>query len=234
MSAAHDIFRCRRLSPRLTLRSQYAPILFQQAGLSSAEATFLASGVSAIVIFAVSIPGLIYADFWGRRVNTILGGLGMGATMFLMGGLYAGGAVHANAGAGRWVVIVSIYVFAVIYCLSWAICIKIYAAEIQSQKTRATAMGIAHGTNWLSNFLVALVTPQLLANSSYGAYFLFGSCTIATALVCWAYMPETRGKSLDEIEQAFYESNVSGLKKFAEAFKLPTRMFRSKPVAMEA
>ncbi|KAL5118687.1 hypothetical protein ACEQ8H_003364 [Pleosporales sp. CAS-2024a] len=181
----------------------YAPILFQQAGLASNEAKFLASGVSALVIFAVSVPATMWADKWGRRTNTIFGGLGMATVMFLMGSLYAGNAVHASTGAGRWVVIVSIYLFAAIFSVSWAVGIKIYSAEIQPQRTRATATSMAHGSNWICNFLVALVTPTLLAKTGYGAYFLFGGCTFLTALMCLLYMPETRGKSLNEIEQAF-------------------------------
>ncbi|QGA13725.1 hypothetical protein EYB26_001375 [Talaromyces marneffei] len=147
----------------------YAPLLFQQAGLSSSEASFLASGVSALAIFGVTIPALIWADGWGRRHSTIYGGIGLGVIMFLIGGLYAGTAVHGNSGAGRWVVIVSIYLFAMLYSLSWGVGIKIYAAEIQPQHTRAAATSLAHGSNWSANFLVALTTPILLANSSYGA-----------------------------------------------------------------
>ncbi|KAI1864918.1 uncharacterized protein JN550_008738 [Neoarthrinium moseri] len=190
----------------------YAPLLFQQAGLSSQQSTFFASGVSAIVIFAVTIPAIIWADSWGRRTNTIIGGVGMACTMFLMGGLYAGDAVHADTGAGRWVVIVSIYIFTVLYCVSWAVGMKLYAAEIQPQKTRASATNIAHGSNWLANFLVALVTPTLLAKSSYGAYFMFGGCLILTAAVCCVFMPETRGRTLDEIDEAFQGSHLSVLK----------------------
>ncbi|OAK94099.1 general substrate transporter [Phaeosphaeriaceae sp. SRC1lsM3a] len=192
----------------------YAPILFQQAGLASNESKFLASGVSALVIFAVTIPATIWADKWGRRSNTIFGGLGMATVMFLMGGLYAGNAVHASSGAGRWVVIVSIYLFAAIFSVSWAVGIKVYSAEIQPQRTRATATSMAHGSNWICNFLVALVTPTLLAKTAYGAYFLFGGCTFLTALLCIMVMPETRGKSLNEIEQAFQKkkNRVGGLK----------------------
>ena len=128
--------------------------------------------------------------------------------MFLIGGLYAGHSVHEGSGAGRWIVIVSIYLFAVTYSLSWAIGIKIYAAEIQPQRTRASATSIAHGSNWLTNFLVALVTPTLLAQTTYGAYFLFGACTLVTAVVCMVLMPETRGKSLDEIDGAFHSRSL--------------------------
>ncbi|KAK6085732.1 MFS sugar transporter (H(+)-myo-inositol Co-transporter) [Seiridium cupressi] len=197
----------------------YSPLLFQQAGLSSNEATFLASGVSAIVIFAVTIPATLCADKWGRRSNTIIGGLGMTVTMFLMGGLYAGGAVNGDSGAGRWVVIVCIYLFAIIYCITWAVGVKVYAAEIQPQRTRASATNIAHGSNWISNFLVALFTPALLANSSYGAYFLFGGCTLLTALVCIVFMPETLGRNLDDIDLAFKaRSPMEGLKRLRRLF----------------
>ncbi|RYP62437.1 hypothetical protein DL769_007309 [Monosporascus sp. CRB-8-3] len=200
----------------------YAPLLFQQAGIDTNQSTFLASGVSAIVIFAVTIPATIYADQWGRRITTILGGLGMTATMFLMGGLYAGGA--GNEGAGRWVIIVCIYLFAVLYCISWAVSIKLYAAEIQPQRTRASATSIAHGSNWITNFLVALFTPSLLAHSSYGAYFLFGACTLFTALVCCVFMPETRGKSLDDIDLAFHgKSPVEALKRLVRTLKMAPR-----------
>lgn len=187
----------------------YAPLLFEQAGLASSSATFFASGVSALVIFAVTIPGLLFADTWGRRSSIILGGIGLSATMFLIGSLYAADAVSAS-GAGRWLVIVSIYLFAVIFSLTWAIGIKIYAAEIQPQRTRASATSLAHGGNWVTNFLVALTTPVLLAKSSFGAYFLFGGCTLLTALVCALFMPETKGRSLDEIEEAFRDRSLGG------------------------
>ncbi|RAK72707.1 uncharacterized protein BO72DRAFT_480797 [Aspergillus fijiensis CBS 313.89] len=181
----------------------YAPLLFEQAGMTSDQASFLASGVSGIVIFAVTVPALIYADSWGRRHNVILGGLGLAATMLVIGALYAADAVHESTGAGRWVVIVAIYLFAAIYSVSWAVSCKIYAAEIQPQRTRASATCLAHGANWISNFFVALITPVLLAKSSCAAYFLFGGCTLVTAAVCWVWMPETKGKSLEEVERSF-------------------------------
>ncbi|CAG8067153.1 unnamed protein product [Penicillium salamii] len=181
----------------------YAPQLFQQAGLASSDASFLASGVSAIVIFAVTIPGLIYADKWGRRTSIIYGGIGMAILMFLMGGLYAGEAVHKTTGAGRWVVIVCIFLFAALYSVSWGISVKVYSAEIQPQRTRASATTLSHSSNWVTNFLVALTTPVLLAKSSYGAYFLWGGCCVVTVIVSVIYMHETKGRTFVQIEEAF-------------------------------
>lgn len=131
--------------------------------------------------------------------------------MFLIGGLYAGNAVHGSFGAGRWVVIVSIYIFAVIFSMTWAVSIKIYVPEIHPNRTRASATTLGHSANWLANFMVALTTPILLAKSSFGAYFLFGACSVLTALVCATFMHETKGRSLDEIERAF-ERKTTGRK----------------------
>ncbi|KAM7185054.1 General substrate transporter [Naviculisporaceae sp. PSN 640] len=180
----------------------YAPLLFQQAGLDSNKSTFLASGVSAILIFAVTVPATFYADKWGRRTSTVLGGLGMTVTMFLMGGIYTSSS-SSSATWGRYLVIGCIYVFAVIYCITWGVSIKLSAAEIQTPESRASATSIAHGSNWIANFAVALFTPLLLDASAYGAYFLFGGCTLLTAVVCWFCLPETRGRSLDDIDAAF-------------------------------
>ena len=123
--------------------------------------------------------------------------------MFLIGSLYASNQVYPHHGSGRWIVIISIYLYAAIFSISWAVGIRIYVAESQPQRTRASATNLAHGSNWLANFLVALTTPILLARSSFGAYFLFGGCTLLTAAVCFFAMPETKGRSLDEIEEAF-------------------------------
>lgn len=53
----------------------YAPILFQKAGLSGEQASFLASGVSALAILGVTIPANFLADKWGRRTSSLLGGV---------------------------------------------------------------------------------------------------------------------------------------------------------------
>lgn len=177
--------------------------------MSTNQSSFLASGVTGIVIFVVTVPATIWADRWGRRPSLVLGGVSMAILMFLIGGLYAGNAVHDSTGAGRWVVIVTIYVYVIIYCITWGVHIKVYAAEIQPKRTRATAMGMAYVSYSMSNFTVALITPVMLANTVFGAYFLFGACLAVTSAVGWLFMPETRGKSLDEIEDAFRRGTPS-------------------------
>jgi sugar porter (SP) family MFS transporter len=129
----------------------YAPLLFSQAGLTAGEASFLASGVSAIVMFVVTIPATIYSDHWGRRKSAITGGIALSSTMLIIGSLYAADAVHGNEGIGRWIVIVAIYVFTIAFSITWAITFKVYASEIQPISTRASASSLAQSANWVSD-----------------------------------------------------------------------------------
>jgi len=188
----------------------YAPTLFAQAGLPGKTAAFLASGLSAILMLAISIPAFIFADKWGRRTSTIAGGLTLAGCMLMIGTLYAAHAVHAY-GVARWVVIVLVFVFGITYCATWGITGKIYASEIQPTNTRATASCVAQGLGFFTNWLVAMITPILLAKSAYGAYFLFGGLALGTVAVLAAYMPETRGMSLENIQEAFQRPPILNL-----------------------
>jgi MFS family permease len=118
MYVSKPIFTYDATYPTNSNTKQYAPILFNQAGLSSSQATFLASGVSAILLCVSTILAFMFVDRWGRRATTIYGGLLLFACMTLLGVLYATDNVHANYGAGKWVVIITIYVFAISYCMS--------------------------------------------------------------------------------------------------------------------
>ncbi|KAF2676203.1 MFS general substrate transporter [Lentithecium fluviatile CBS 122367] len=146
----------------------YAPLLFQRAGLASEQASFLASGVSALAMLAVTIPASIYCDRWGRRTSTIVGGVLSTAMMPLIG-----------------------------------ISFRIYASEIQPSSTRVGATSLAQSSNWFASWIVAFMTPILLARSSFGAYFFFGFSSLFCLIICLYIMAETRSESLEAIDQAF-------------------------------
>ncbi|KAL8957083.1 MAG: hypothetical protein Q9193_005551 [Seirophora villosa] len=184
----------------------YAPTVFQQAGLSSTESSFLASGVTGIVIFVSTVPACFLSDKWGRRTSSLWGAATLAFCMILIGSLYASGSVHGDRGAARWVVIVTIYLFTIFYSVTWSVGFKLYASEIQPPQTRATASSLAQSANWVCNFIVALITPIFLAYSSFGVYYLFGFSVVFTGLVCLVYMPESRGKSLQTIHREFDQS----------------------------
>lgn len=127
----------------------YAPTLFAQAGLRGERASFLASGCSALVILIVSIPAAVFADHWGRRTASILGGVLISILMILMGSLYAAKSVHEDSGPGRRIVIVSIYLFAGVYNATWAVCLRSSLVESLPKETRSSASSLAQSCNWV-------------------------------------------------------------------------------------
>ncbi|KAK6439873.1 hypothetical protein LTR95_003905 [Oleoguttula sp. CCFEE 5521] len=180
----------------------YAPLLFAQSGLSKSSASFLASGLSAILIVLISIPAMFLADRIGRRASVLAGGVLLTTTMLIVGTLYAAEVVTPE-GAARWVVVVSIFLFALSYSATWAMVGKIYASEIQPGSTRGVSNSVAQGLNFLTNAFVALITPILLDHSAYGAYFLFAGLSMFTTIVLGLYMPETKGQPLETIQEVF-------------------------------
>ncbi|EGN96092.1 hypothetical protein SERLA73DRAFT_185629 [Serpula lacrymans var. lacrymans S7.3] len=187
----------------------YAPILFTQAGFTSQRAAFLASGVSGIINLVFTIPAQIWVDKWGRKFPLIAGGLGMVACFMGVGALYAShggkvdGDVYLEGKGPQWAVIILIYLFVANFSWSWAVVGKIYACEIIPTRLRAKACAVQQLSNWLVNFAVALTAPLFLRASPSGPYFFFGSTTLFTVTICWLFMPETSGKSLEEIEGLF-------------------------------
>ncbi|KAK2035423.1 general substrate transporter [Colletotrichum zoysiae] len=180
----------------------YAPALFDQAGISKSTSSLVASGVSSITMLLISIPAFMLADKWGRRTSAISGGVFLSGLMMLIGSLYAAGSVGPT-GVARWVVIVSVFAFGMAYCATWGIVAKTYASEILPGNTRAAGNSIGMACSFFTNWLVALITPILLSASAYGAYFLFGALTVLTVVVLTVFMPETRGRSLENIQSEF-------------------------------
>ncbi|KAK8211363.1 hypothetical protein M8818_003330 [Zalaria obscura] len=180
----------------------YAPTLFAQAGLPPQTASFLASGLSAILMLLITLPAVLYGDRIPRRLSIITGGILLTTCMTLIGILYASNSVTTTSPA-RWVVIILVFVFGLAYVSTWGIVSKIYASEIQPPLTRSSANSVAQGLGFFTNWVVAIATPVLLAESRYGAYFLFAGATAMTVAVLAYWMPETRGLSLEDVEEAF-------------------------------
>ncbi|KAK6539171.1 hypothetical protein TWF694_009415 [Orbilia ellipsospora] len=193
----------------------YAPVLFSQAGLSSQSASFLASGVTAILMVICTAISCTYADRWGRRPTLLYTGYGIVLSMFLIGGLYA--SPNANTTVGKWTIVAAIYLFVITFTIGWSMILRVYAVEIQSMETRATVNSLSHSANWVTNYIIALTTPVFLARSACGPYFFFGGCTAFALFIYILYMPETQGiGSLENMDKVF---EITPLKKFGKTIK---------------
>lgn len=152
----------------------YAPLLFAQAGMGSEQATFLASGVSGLVILAATIPSTLLCDMWGRKTAAITGGFGLTTTMVLIGALYAAYPASDEREmpqAAKWTVVVMIYLYAVVFTSTWALVFRMYMIESLPRRSRSSGSALAQASNWVSlpcfAFLGLFIPSHLLSVSRH-------------------------------------------------------------------
>ncbi|GAA5996853.1 sugar porter family MFS transporter [Rhodotorula paludigena] len=185
----------------------YATTLFRQAGLTGGSASFLGGGVTGIFVLVGTIATIFYVDRLGRRTIFVAGGACVATSLLVIGSLYAADKVNTTEG-GKWAVIVMIEFFAFSFAASWGVVTRLYASEIQPSRTRAAAASISVAINQLINTVVALTGPQFLATSASGPYFTYGAVTVFTTFAAYWFMPETKGHSLEAIDDMFNEHFV--------------------------
>ena len=178
----------------------YAPTLLKSAGLGS-SAALLANVVNGAVNVAMTIVAIRLLDRTGRRPLLLGGTAGMAAGMvvvaltFLLGGdqLHGGTAYIAIAGL-------------LIYTGSFAIGLGpvfwLLISEIYPVKIRGQAMSVATMANWGANFVVTISFLTLLgAIGNAGTFFLFGGLSIVAVVYFQRQVPETKNRSLQDIER---------------------------------
>ena len=181
----------------------YAPFLFRQVGLnSSSTISLLASGVVGVVMFLATIPAVLYVDSWGRKPTLIAGAVIMAICHFVVAGILKNNPESAS-GASGWVAAVFIWIFAIAFGFSWGPCAWIVVAEVFPLGLRAKGISIGASSNWLNNFAVAMSTPDFVDSAKFGAYVFFGLMCVLAVLYVWFLVPETKQRSLDELDQVF-------------------------------
>ncbi|GAA5917842.1 hypothetical protein JCM6882_000838 [Rhodosporidiobolus microsporus] len=184
----------------------YAPLLFTQAGLDPDSASFIASGVTGIVLIVSTFITATFIDRVGRRPIYIGGGMLVSITLFVIGSMYASGA--AKTEAGKWTVIVFIFLFVFTFGTTMASATRLYSSEIQPSRTRAAASSFSQATNQITNFAVAVSGPVFLEKSDYGPYMCYGALTAFGMVLAFFFMIETKGHSLEAIDDLFSSTSI--------------------------
>jgi sugar porter (SP) family MFS transporter len=191
----------------------YSPTIFKSLGVSSTSTSLFATGIYGIVKMCTTIIALVFfLDRFGRRKLLLIGGTGAALAMFYIGAYVAiakPSADNANPQAAGYVAIAMIYVFVVFYCASWNGIVWIYCSEIFPLRIRTLCCAFTSATQWLFQFVIARSTPYMISNIGYGTYLFFGSCTILMTI--WAYfcVPETKGRTLESMDQLFGATTMS-------------------------
>jgi sugar porter (SP) family MFS transporter len=177
----------------------YAPTLLQGAGLGN-NAALLANVVNGAVNVGMTIVAIWLLDKVGRRPLLLAGTAGMAVGMVIVGCSFIGGStLHGGLAI---VAIAGLLVYTGSFAIGLGPVFWLLIAEIYPLRIRGAAMSVAGMANWAANFVVTVSFLTLLnAISGVGVFFLFGFLTLVALAYFWKKVPETKGRSLQEIER---------------------------------
>ncbi|KAH8673395.1 sugar transporter [Xylariales sp. PMI_506] len=182
----------------------YAPQIFETFGFTDTTESLLATGVTGAFQVVFTLPAVLYLDKFGRKTFLIVGALGMFVCHIIVaaveGSFENDWANHRNAG---WAAIVFIWLFAVNFAYSWGPVAWVITQEIFPNSMRSRGVAIVASTNWMFNFVIGLTTKDMIANMKYGTYIFFAAFCLMGAIFVWKVMPETKDKSLEELDVFF-------------------------------
>ncbi|KAM5344354.1 hypothetical protein ACJ41O_012891 [Fusarium nematophilum] len=181
----------------------YAPTFFAALG-QSYEMSLILSGMVNICQFVAGVPTFLFLDNIGRRKLAIFGGLAMGIPHMIMAGIVAkyNNKWEDNQGVG-WFGVALVYIYVLAYALSYGPLAWTLPAEIFPSSKRAKGVGTATAMVWLANFIIGVIVPEMQLRLGWGTYLFFGCFCFAASVFSFFMVPETAGKSLEQIAGLF-------------------------------
>ncbi len=171
----------------------YAPRVFAMAGAEAGAALLSTAGVG-LTNLIFTMVGITLIDKFGRRTLMFIGSLGLIATLGLVSRAFF---VESFGG-----VPIFLFVYIAFFALSQGAVIWVFISEIFPNEVRANGQSLGSFTHWLMAAIVANVFPYFANTFGGGPVFLFFTVMMVLQLLfVWKLMPETKGKSLEELEK---------------------------------
>lgn len=188
----------------------YAPQIFKGLQLGGNTTSLLATGVAGIFEFVFTIPAVLWVDNIGRKKILIAGGIGMAVCHFIVAGIIGtySGEFENHKGAG-WAAVVFVWIFIINFAYAWGPVAWIVVSEVFPLSMRAKGVSIGGSSNWLNNFAVGLSTSPFIEASDYGTFIFFGLVTTIGVLYVWFLVPETKGRTLEEMDELFGSGSMA-------------------------
>lgn len=212
----------------------YSTTIFQdQLGYTPVQARIF-SGCLQIFQTICAFLSILLIDVFGRRGIMIHSSALMAICQFVLGGLASDLSNKANGKAMIAFFFLALYAFPT----GLLMVVFIYSAEIAPLEVRAKITAMSSAANWLFNFMVAMASLVAFDTIGYKYYFLYASCATALCLSLILFFPETKNRTLEEIDDIFIVSKtpfdtVSVAKKIAvmgdDSKNTPTLDWNSKP-----
>ena len=179
----------------------YAPTIIQSTGVDSASSAILASlGVGIINVF-MTVVAMRLLDRVGRRTLLFIGVTGMSVSLFALGLAFINGMPET---VSTVMAIGSLMLFVSSFAISLGPIFWLLNAEVYPLAVRGKAAAAGTMTNWFFNFLVSVTFLSLIELlTETGAFWLYGSIGLVTLWFCWKFVPETKGKTLEQVDAIF-------------------------------
>jgi sugar porter (SP) family MFS transporter len=176
----------------------YAPTIFRFAGLSSASVAILAGvGVGAVNV-AMTVVAMQLIDRVGRRPLLLVSLAGMAISLGVLGLAFALPRFAASLG---WIAVGSLTLYVGAYAVGLGPVFWLVLSEIYPLRIRGRAMSVGTVVNWGGNGVVALTFLTLTDGlGKAGTFWLFAAVSVGAWLFAYFMVPETKGKTLEQIE----------------------------------
>jgi len=172
----------------------YAPKILLAAGIEIKNA-LLQTSLIGFINFIFTFVAILYIDKLGRRFLYLIGSMGMVVTLLML-------AVSFYFKLEGIFTLICILLFIAFFASCIGPVFWTLVSEIFPNRIRGKAVAFASFTQWIFNFLVVLLFPHFLASIGGAKTFLFlALMSLLQWLFTYLYVPETKGKSLEEIEQ---------------------------------
>ncbi len=170
----------------------YAPRIFESMGAAK-DASMLQTVVMGIVNVIFTVVAIVTVDKWGRKPLLMVGSVGMAIGMFAIGAL-----------AFLKIIGISTLVFIIIYTasfmMSWGPICWVLISELFPNKIRGKAVAVAVAAQWAANYFISSTYPAMMEFSSGGTYWFYGAMSVLSLIFVWKMVPETKNKTLEEME----------------------------------
>lgn len=170
----------------------YAPRIFESAGAEGGG--MMQTVIMGVVNILFTLVAIFTVDKFGRKPLLIIGSIGMAFGAF--------GVAMCDSMAIKGIApVLSVIVYAAFFMMSWGPICWVLIAEIFPNTIRGKAVAIAVAFQWIFNYIVSSTFPALYDLSPMFAYSLYGIICVIAALFVWRWVPETKGKTLEDMSQ---------------------------------
>lgn len=176
----------------------YIPLIVQKATGHAASDDLIWPIIQGIISLIGALLFLVIADKFNRRTLLEVGGIVMCLSFILPAVI----SMLVKPATNHFLIVFFLFLYVAFYSFTWAPLTWVIVGEIFPLSIRGRASGLASSLNWLGSFLVGLLFPIMTAHMSQEIVFaIFGVICLLGVLFVQFFVPETRGRTLEQIEQ---------------------------------